>query len=177
MVQKRKEGIGCLTIILLLLLVWLARQPLGNLFRPTPLPEGPWRTVVRVVDADTLVLENGERIRLIGVDAPETRHPSKGRETCGQEASHFAKTLALGRQVKLDFDWQRYDDTRSRRTLAYVFLDDGTFLNAEIIKQGYAHAYRKFRYRLRDEFIEHEIAAHRDAVGCLPIKAPSMPRE
>ncbi len=56
-------------------------------------------------------------------------------------------------------------------------MEDGTLLNAEIIRQGYAHAYRKFKYRYREEFIGYEVEAHLNGVGCLPIRAPNMRRE
>jgi len=141
----------------------------------SPQPEAAWRQCIRVVDADTIDLENGERLRLIGVDAPETRHPRRGREICGPEATAFVEQLALGRRVRLSYDWDRLDPFG--RTLAYVYLEDGTMLNAEVIRQGYAHAYRKFRYRLKEDFLEYELEAHRERRGCLPLLAPNMPRE
>ena len=52
------------------------------------------RTVIRVVDGDTLILDGGEKVRLIGVDTPETVHPSKPVEYFGKEASTFTKKCA-----------------------------------------------------------------------------------
>jgi len=60
--------------------------------------------------------------------------------------------MVEGKRVKLEYDWQRKD--RYGRTLAYVYLDDGTFLNAEIIKQGYGFAYTKYPFKYLDEFRE-----------------------
>jgi micrococcal nuclease len=170
--RPRRKAVP-LAIAILALLVWLARNG-GDFFTPRPAPSGDWRVVVRVIDADTIVLENGERIRLIGVDAPETR---RRRETCGPEATQLVKALVEGKRVRLGYDWERYDRTESRRTLAYVFLEDGTFLNAEIIRRGYAHAYRKFRYRHKEDFLRYEQQAHEEVTGCLPVKAPWMARE
>ena len=91
----------------------------------------------RVIDGDTIILNNGERVRLIGVDTPETKHPRKPVEYYGKEASAFTKKMIEGKEVRLEYDWQRKD--KYGRTLAYVYLKNGTFLNAEIVKQGYGH--------------------------------------
>lgn len=171
------------SVLFLAVLLALAAWFLRDAFRTAP-PRvvtehaGPWFTVVRVVDGDTVDLDNGERIRLRGVDAPESR-PSRGKsvEPCGAEASEFVRNLLLGRRVRLEQDWETHDNTPQRRVLAYLFLEDGTDVNAEIIRRGYAHAYRKFDYREKRRFIGLEREAHRDRVGCLPRLAPGMPRE
>ena len=90
--------------------------------------EGSWR-VVRVVDGDTLVLQNDDRVRLIGVDTPETKHPTKPIEPFGPEASSFTKRSVEGKVVQLKFDREKRD--RYQRLLAYVYLDDWC-LNEEI---------------------------------------------
>jgi len=111
------------------------------------------------VDDDTLILENKVRVRLIGVDTPETKHPRKPVEYFGKEATAFTKKMVQGKRVRLEFDQADahigYKD-RFRRTLAYVFLQDGTFLNAEIIKKGYGHAYTRFPFKYMDEFRRYE---------------------
>ena len=94
------------------------------------------QVVRRVVDGDTFVLGNGERVRLIGIDTPETVHPRKPVEYYGKEASAFTKKMIEGKRIRLEYDVQKYD--HYSRLLAYVYLPDGTFLNAELIKQGYA---------------------------------------
>ncbi len=90
--------------------------------------------VTRVIDGDTILLANGERVRLIGVDTPELYHPFKPVQYFAREASEFTREMVEGKQVRLEYDWQRRD--RYGRLLAYVYLDDSTFLNAEIIRQG-----------------------------------------
>ncbi len=105
--------------------------------------------VTRVVDGDTLVLENNERVRLIGIDTPEIHESNKlnrdaqrsGEDAStikklGQQAYKFTKNLVEGKRVRLEFDVERYD--KYKRILAYVYLENGTFVNAEIIAQGYA---------------------------------------
>src|SRR4029453_2620834 len=79
------------------------------------------RTVVRVVDGDTIVLDGQEKVRLIGVDTPETVHPAKPVERFGHEASAFTTRRLKGKVVTLAFDQQRRD--RFQRTLAYVCLE------------------------------------------------------
>lgn len=105
--------------------------------------------VTRAVDGDTLVLENGERVRLIGIDTPELHESDKlfrdsqrtkqdvgTIQKLGQQAYEFTKKLVEGKPVSLEFDVEKYD--KYNRLLAYVYLKDGTFVNAEIVKQGFA---------------------------------------
>ena len=119
--------------------------------------------VKRVVDGDTIVLENDERVRLIGVDTPETVHPQKPVEYFGKEASAFTKSMCKGKQVRLEYDWQRQD--KYGRTLAYIYLEDGTFVNAEIVKQGYGHAYIKFPFKYLKQFRLYERLARENGIG------------
>jgi micrococcal nuclease len=102
-----------------------------------------------VVDGDTLVLANGERVRLIGIDTPEIHESAKLHrdskksnqdistiKELGQRSYQFTRDLVEGRAVSLEFDVERQD--RYKRLLAYVYLKDGRFVNAEIVRQGYA---------------------------------------
>lgn len=107
-----------------------------------------------MVDGDTLVLDGNEKVRLIGVDTPETVHPQKPVEYFGKEASAFTRRMVEGKKVSLEYDWERQD--KYGRTLAYVYLQDGKFLNAEIIKQGYGFAYTRFPFKYLEEFRSYE---------------------
>lgn len=104
--------------------------------------------VSRVVDGDTLKLSDGKRVRLIGVDTPEkyysdkllkdakkSKKDIKSIQALGRKASDFTKNLCLDKKVRLEFDIDRHD--RYGRLLAYAYLDDGTFINAKIIEEGY----------------------------------------
>lgn len=95
--------------------------------------KGRWVTVDRVVDGDTFITAEGERVRLIGVDTPEDtgRH-----EPYGREATAFAESRLAGRKVRLDYDVGRAD--KYGRTLAYVYFEDGMFFNALLVAEGYA---------------------------------------
>lgn len=120
----------------------------------------------RVIDGDTIVVkiaDKEERVRLIGVDTPETVHPNKPVEYFGKEASEFTKRMVEGKNVKLEYDWQKRD--KYKRLLAYVYLEDGTFLNAEIIKQGYGFAYTRFPFKYLDEFRKYEREARESNKG------------
>jgi len=102
---------------------------------------GRWYTVTHVVDGDTFWVDDGSakglKIRLIGVDAPETRNNGKKlKGFYGTESSAYLTGLLSGKKVRLEYDVSRYD--RYHRTLAYVYLEDGTFVNADLVRKGYA---------------------------------------
>lgn len=95
-------------------------------------------TVVRVVDGDTIEVRLGDRlesVRYIGVDTPEVRHPKRGEEPGGREASAVNRQLVAGKQVRLELDVQARD--RYGRMLAYVWIGD-VMINAELVRLGYA---------------------------------------
>lgn len=92
--------------------------------------------VKRVVDGDTVELADGTKVRLIGVNTPESVDPRRPVEHYGKEASDYTKKRLTGKDVLLDYDVERYD--KYRRTLAYLWLTNGAFFNAELIRQGYA---------------------------------------
>src|SRR5687768_2219912 len=109
---------------------------------PTPgpaagdLPAGLDVSVERVVDGDTIVVSGGERVRLIGVDTPETRDPRRPVGCFGKQASDFtAALLPAGSRVRLVGDVEQRD--RYQRLLAYAYrLPDGLFVNAELLRRG-----------------------------------------
>lgn len=115
--------------------------------------------VQRVVDGDTLVLANGERVRLIGINSPEKGEP------CFEEAGEFLAEAVSGRAVELLFDLERQD--KYGRTLAYVFAD-GNHANLLLVEQGLAVAF-PFEPNLRfaKEFAEAEQSARAQGRGCL----------
>ncbi len=96
--------------------------------------------VVRVIDGDTIqvccVFGDRVKVRYIGVDTPETHHPMRGVEPYGMEASEANRKLVDGKTVRLEFDVQQLD--RYGRTLAYVYLEVGTFVNAWLVEHGFA---------------------------------------
>jgi endonuclease YncB( thermonuclease family) len=127
-----------------------------------------YHTVTRVIDGDTIVLINRGRVHLIGVGTPETKNPQKPVEDFGWEATAFTRLMVQGKKVRLEFEQanvpighkDKYDTT-----LAYIFLENGTFINAEIIKQGYGFAYSRFPFKYLDEFRRYEREAREQGKG------------
>lgn len=93
-------------------------------------------TVKRVIDGDTIELASGEKVRYIGIDTPEKVSPSVSKQCFAEEASNYTRTLVEGKNVKLTQDTSARD--RYGRLLAYVYLENGTFLNEELVRKGYA---------------------------------------
>jgi micrococcal nuclease len=93
-------------------------------------------TVKRVTDGDTVELANGRPVRYIGVDTPEIDHASKTAQPFGHEARSFNVELVEGKPVRLEYDLERRDS--HGRTLAYVFLPDGSMVNERLLLAGLA---------------------------------------
>lgn len=123
----------------------------------------------RVVDGDTIIVEiDGaqEKVRLIGVDTPEAVDPRKPVQCFGKEASSFTKNLLEGKEVRLESDSSQGDRDKYGRLLRYVFLYDGTFINKEIISQGYGHEYTyRIPYRYQSDFKTAELTARTSQLG------------
>lgn len=125
-------------------------------------------TVTRVVDGDTIeVYENKkvEKIRLIGVNTPETLDPRKEVECFGLEASMFLKKELEGKKVKLEVDKSQADKDTYGRSLRYVYLND-TNINKKIIEEGYGFEFTyKKPYQYQDEFKKAESLAKENQKG------------
>lgn len=119
-------------------------------------PQPGFYPVVRAVDGDTIVVHmNGvdEKIRLIGVDTPESVDPRKPVQCFGKEASQFTASLLAGKHVRLEMDSTQGERDKYQRLIRYVFLEDGTFLNKKIISDGYGHEYTyRTPYQYQAEF-------------------------
>ena len=117
--------------------------------------------VLSIVDGDTVKIDyQGKKtsVRLIGVDTPETVHPSKPVEVYGKEASNFTRNLLLGESVYLRFDVEQTD--RFGRLLAYLYrAPDGLFVNLEIVRQGYGPVDTRFPFKHIALFRHYETQA------------------
>jgi micrococcal nuclease len=127
-------------VVIAILLVLAAGAGAGSAGRGgSPGAAGEGR-VVQVVDGDTIHVQLGgrrEKVRYIGVDTPETKHPTKGVQCFGHRASAFNARLVGGERVRLVRDVEERD--RYGRLLAYVYrMRDGLFVNAELARLGYA---------------------------------------
>ena len=120
--------------------------------------------VERVIDGDTIVLQGHVRVRLIGVDTPETKHPHKPIEPLGPEATEFTRSQVEDRDVTLQFDRERRD--RYGRVLAYVYVD-GKLLNEEIIRAGFSRAETHFKFdrAMANRFLDAEVEAREAGRG------------
>ena len=125
--------------------------------------------VTKVVDGDTIWVEGeGKRlkVRLIGVDTPETVHPTKEVECYGPESSDFATDILAGTQVAIVTDTSQGEVDRYGRTLAYVFLPNGQFFQELLVSGGYAYEYTFDQpYKYRDLLIEAEGQARLNGAG------------
>jgi micrococcal nuclease len=95
-----------------------------------------WHYVKWVEDGDTVVLDDGRHVRYIGMNAPEIEHEDRRAEPFGYKAKAFNQKLVYRQYVRLEFDREQHD--QYGRLLAYVFLKDGTFVNANLVSRGYA---------------------------------------
>jgi micrococcal nuclease len=92
-------------------------------------------TVARVIDGDTIVLDDGEHVRYIGMDTPESVRPDTPVQCWAERASRDNARLIDGVRVRLRYDAERED--RYGRTLAYVYrARDGLFVNADLVRRG-----------------------------------------
>ena len=111
-------------------------------FAQAQLQENTWYKVSKITDGDTFYVTTSSsekyKIRLIGIDAPETRNVGVKvrKEYFGTEAKIFVTQLLKNKKVKLTFDVQKTD--RYGRVLAYVYLENGFFLNQYLVEKGYA---------------------------------------
>lgn len=115
---------------------------------------GLWH-VTRDIDGDTIDVQLGsqkERVRFLGVDTPETHDPRKPVQCFGLTAATHTKLLVEGKNVRLEPDPEDSDRDKYGRLLRYVYLPDGTLVNAELIKDGYGFAYTIFPITKLDQF-------------------------
>ena len=119
--------------------------------------------VSKVIDGDTILLQNGEKVRYIGIDTPETIDPRKEVQCFGKEASTKNKELVEGKEVRLVKDVSERD--KYGRLLRYVYIGD-VFINEKLVAEGYAHA---FTYppdvAYSQLFIEKERLARENKLG------------
>jgi len=133
-------------------------------------------TVINIVDGDTLDINIADgkyprtRIRLLGVDTPETKDDRVGRMYYGPEATEFVSKLAMGKKVTVLLDTVSDQRDRYGRLLAYVLLEDERVLNEEIIRNGFGYADLRFAHSDFDlyenvmaEAIEAEAGLWKDA--------------
>jgi micrococcal nuclease len=124
--------------------------------------------VKNFIDGDTFAVDmNGttEKVRFIGVDTPETHDPRKAVQCFGQAAATFTQKTIGTQPVRLQADPINTNRDRYNRLLRYIYLSDGTLLNALIIKQGYGFAYTSFPFTKVGEFRQYQKQAQAQKLG------------
>lgn len=170
MLAKRQRN-QLISIVLTLLLagaVWLGQRQ-GLIDKPAAkIPPPGTYTVSSFEDGDTITVDmNGtpERVRMIGVDTPETQDPRVPVQCYGKAASQFTKQLIGSSPVRLEADPTNTNRDRYNRLLRYVYLPDGRLVNAEIIRAGYGFAYTLFPFEKLEEFRGYESQAREQNLG------------
>lgn len=161
--SRRKILSWILCAVIITLSFFLVREIVKS-----PSPDSPDKTdlyqVSRIIDGDTVEIEYEgvpTSVQLIGVNAPETVHPSIPPERFGREATAFIQYLLLDKFVYFDFDGDKKD--KYNRLLAYVYRDsDDLFVNVEIIRQGYGQTDARFPFKFMNLFKYHESQARRE---------------
>ncbi len=170
--KKQQKRLITLVIALIIFGLGFLSETLGlndfsSVNQPMVLNPGTYE-VINVEDGDTLTVNmNGaeERVRFIGVDTPEVRDPRKPVQCFGRAASEFTRNLIGSSAVRLEADPENTNRDRYDRLLRYVYLPDSTFVNAEIVRQGYGFAYTSFPFTRKQEFKELENQAMEQNLG------------
>ena len=170
MSRRRRAGIIILCLLLVGVFVWLDHSPIRSKWRPQPKSDEQAKaydfqkyhtktfTVVNVVDGDTIDIDIPDesyehtRIRLWGIDTPETKNPNVGVMYFGPEAAEFARKLVLGKPVTVYLDEGNNTRGKYGRLLAYVKLPNDGFLNEVLLTEGYAYADVRFRHSLYHKY-------------------------
>ncbi|MDY6972854.1 MAG: thermonuclease family protein [Thermodesulfobacteriota bacterium] len=127
----------------------------------TPLP---YHKVKFVYDGDTILLASGEKVRYLGIDAPEIDHTGGNSEFMASAARDFNIELVNRTQVRLEFDQEKRD--RYGRLLSHVFLKNGKMVNAMVVRKGLAHVMLKSQdFKYKDLFLDCQRKAMKDRLG------------
>jgi len=183
MSKRRRTAVFVLCILSVAVFIWLDHSPVRRKWQPAPKSDQQAKahdfekyhaktfTVVNVVDGDTIDIDipDGKyehtRIRLWGIDTPETKSTKFGVMYFGPEAADFTRRLVLGKQVTIYLD--RGKDTRGKygRLLAYIQLPDGRFLNEALLTEGFAYADLRFRHSFYNKYRQLEALARSQKKG------------
>lgn len=120
--------------------------------------------VNEVFEGDVIKLTDGTEVNLLGVSCPKLDETDPARLSVAREAVAFTTGAVLDREVRLEYEPAHLVDA-SGRTLAYVYLRDGTLLNGELIKRGYGNAFTRYAFSFSNEFNKYELAAKRNQIG------------
>ena len=114
--------------------------------------------VIRVIDGDTFEIEGGERVRMIGINAPEIK------EQYGLLSKNYLKKLIENKYVLLEKGEITNDRGFYKRLLRYVYLD-GVDINLKMVRDGFARAYLKYDFYLKESYYNAEKLSVEDGLG------------
>jgi micrococcal nuclease len=137
---------------------------------PAHASQPPLFQVLRVVDGDTILVDvrgNKEKVRLLGIDTPESVNPKEEVQCFSREATGKMKSFVANKSVILVDDRTQGNRDKYRRLLRYVYLPDAkrTFVNGEMVKQGYAFSYRQYPTLQLEKFNRFEEYARKNGLG------------
>ncbi len=175
--RRSRFGILVLCLLIAVVFIWLDHSSIKDRWQSQPNSKDQEKardfekyhtrifTVINVVDGDTIDIDipenryNHTRIRLLGIDTPETKHPDKGVMYFGPESAEFTTKLTLGKPVAVYLD--KGNNTRGKygRLLAYVQLPDGRFLNEVLISEGFAYADLRFHHSFYNKYKQLQASA------------------
>lgn len=118
--------------------------------------------VIRVIDGDTFearIATSTEKIRMIGIDTPESVDPRRPVQCFGKEAGAHLQQLIINREIRLEDDQSGDDRDKYGRLLRYVYIEGDVLVNARMIEDGYAYAYTKFPFEKRAQFLKLQTQA------------------
>lgn len=192
MSRRTRNSIFFLCLLILILLVWLDRSLIGRRVHFTPKTEeqaiasdlrkyhGREFIVVNVIDGDTFDIDISDdryertRIRLLGIDAPETGGEESGVMYYGPEAAEFAKKLIFVKSLTIYLDSPNPTRDKYGRLLAYVKLPDGRFLNEVLLAEGYAYADSRFGHNFFNKYRQLQAGARSGQKGLWRIVKPDQ---
>lgn len=181
MSRRRRKAIFVLSILLITIAIWFDRNHGGgfraDISERAKLGTEGWKyhgktfTVLNIVDGDTLDLDipdgkfDHTRVRLLGMDTPETKSPKVPEMYFGRQATQYAIEQAQGKQVTVMLD--TVSDVRDiyQRLLAYIHLPDGRILNEELITNGFAYTDLRFQHSDFEKYVQLQDKAVENKTG------------
>jgi endonuclease YncB( thermonuclease family) len=177
MSKRQRTGMALAGLLVVAFLIWFERIPAKLRWERQPESEEQRKAydiekyharsfhVVNVIDGDTIDIGIPDssyiftRIRLLGVDTPETKDPNLPVQYFGPEATDFTTKLALRRQVTVYLDNANRIRDKYGRLLTYIQLPDGRFLNEVLLSEGFAYADLRFRHSFFNKYRQLESSA------------------
>jgi micrococcal nuclease len=126
-------------------------------------PEVNWQSVTRVIDNNSLVLEDGSQVRLLGVLPLQPAGSQEAEGRFAEAAKEVVQRLVEGKRVRLEFD-PKVEESEGAAP-AYLYLEGGVLLNSEVIRRGYGRADAGRDYRYKEQFAETEEEARKAGRG------------